>query len=510
MRTPGSLSVPLQQWAAVHPAALAHPGVAESSRAPAAGRDASLAAALVARNAAWGNPVEDEVGRWQAGAEVVVSGQQPGLLGGPLLTLIKACAVAAEVGRRRVAGRDAVGFLWLANNDDDLPEMGWARVAVGDEILAVREGQWRRGDATAGHVRLSGSSAELLAEVGERSPGERAREVVALARRCYRPGVTLGEGTGSFLALLLRGLGLVLVDALEPALAVAARDVTLRVLENLPEAWRALEAGGGAMGAQGWPVPLRVSPVRLPVFRIHDGRRERLASRGGACPLALLREVASHPQRFSPNVWLRPLVQDAALGTSTSVLGGAELAYHVQARALWELAGAGRPEWRLRPHVTVVTAGERRLATQLGVDPMDLLTRRPPRRLLRGAAVQRHQSTLTRQVDRRFGALTVAAQRELPMLAADVQATAAKVAAALQWLQHRTAVAQARAGEVELQRWRRLTAFVRPDGQPQERRLSVLAPLLRLGLEWPGQLAAALDLSDPGMHLMCWDEGGPW
>ncbi len=510
MRTPGSLSVPLQQWAAVHPAALAHPGAAESPRAPAAGRDAALAAALVARNAAWGNPVEDEVGRWQAGAEVVVRGQQPGLLGGPLLTLIKACAVAAEVGRRRVAGREAVGFFWLANNDDDLPEMGWGRVAVGEEVMAVREADWRRGAMTAGHVLLGAATAVMLDDIAERSAGERAREVVALARRCYRPGVTLGEATGSFLGHLLRGLGVVLVDALEPALAAAARDTLVGVLTRLPEAWHMLEAGGEAMRAQGWPVALRLSAARLPLFRLRDGRRERLASRQEACPPALLAEVERHPERFSPNVWLRPLVQDAALHTSTAVLGGAELAYHLQGRALWELVGVSRPDWQLRPHVTVVTAAERRLTAQLGVDPDDLLTSRPPRRRLRGGTVQRQQTTLARLLDGRFAALSGAARRELPMLAADVQATAAKVAAALQWLQHRTAVAQARRSEVEMQRWRRLTAFIRPDGQPQERRLSVLAPLLRLGLEWPGQLAAAVDPSDSGMHLMCWDEGGPW
>lgn len=509
--TSGSRTFPLQLWAPVHPAAQAHEATAAGPpRLPGGARDAALAAALAACNAAWGNPVEDEVARWLDGAEVVVTGQQPGLMGGPLLTLIKACAVAAEVHRRRAAGRDAVGFVWLATNDDDLPEMGWGRVAVGEEVRLARESHWRRGDATAGHVQLGGATAELLAELEERNTGERAREALALAGRCYQPGVTLSEATGRFLSHLLRGLGVVLVDALDPAVALAARDTTVRTLERLPEAWRALEVGEQAMRAQGWPVPLTVSPARLPIFRLHHGRRERLASRGGACPAALLREVESHPQHFSPNVWLRPLVQDAALHTSTALLGGAELAYHLQARALWELAGVARPEWRLRPHVTVVTAAERRLAGQLGVGPDDLLARRPPRRLLRGAAVQRHRAALARQVDGRFAALAAAAQRELPMLAADVQATAGKVAAALEWLQHRTALAQARSGEVELQRWRRLTAFLRPDGQPQERRLSVLAPLLRLGLEWPGQLAAALDPEAAGMSLMCWDEGGPW
>ncbi len=510
METLGALAVPLQQWATVHPAAVEHENRSPTPPPPAGRRSVALAAALAERNAAWGNPVEDQLQRWLAGAEVVVAGQQPGLLGGPLLTLIKACATAAEVRRRRAAGRDAVAFFWLATNDDDLPEMGWGRVVVGEELRTAREAAWQRGDAVAGAAPLGPGTAQLLAELEGQLSGERAREAVAVAARCYRPGVCLGEATGRFLAHLVRGLGVVLVDALEPALMVTARNALVRILTRLPEAWERLGDGGKAMEGRGWPLPLTVTVTRLPIFRLHGGRRERLTSPGGACPGVLLEEVERYPQRFSPNVWLRPLLQDAALGTSVSLLGGAELAYHLQAAGLWELAGVAPPAWRLRPHVTVVTGAERRAIRQLGVTPGDLLARRLPARLRSGARVQRQQAALARLVESRLAALRETAARELPSLTADLEATAARLTAALDWLAHRTELARARSHDVEVQRWRRLVAFLRPDGQPQERRLSVLAPLLRLGLEWPGQLAATLDPSAPGMHLMFWEEGGPW
>ena len=38
----------------------------------------------------------------------------------------------------------------------------------------------------------------------------------------------------------------------------------------------------------------------------------------------------------------------------------------------------------------------------------------------------------------------------------------------------------------------------------------MLAPLLRLGVEWPARLVEALDPTDPGMHLLFWGEGGLW
>jgi uncharacterized protein YllA (UPF0747 family) len=505
---PGARVAPLADWSAIHPAALAWS--TPSSAAHPALRSAALAEALVARNQAWGNAIGGEMARWLQGAEAVVTGQQPGLLGGPLLALVKACAVAAEVRRRRTAGREAVGFFWLATGDDDLPEMGWARVAQGETLLEAREESWRRGQGMASGTALGGAAADLLARLGEGVVSDHAREAVELAASCYATGTALGEANGRFFARLLRGLGVVLVDAREKEVARAAVPAIVRVLEHLPAAWEALEEGGRSMRAKGWPRPLALVRGRLPVFRAEGNVRRRLASHDGACPAEVVRELEDAPERFVPNVWLRPLQQDAALGTSLALLGGAELAYHAQAYELWDVAGVPRPEWRLRPHVTVVSAAERRLAAQLGVEPHELLSRHPPRRVMAGRGVSREAERLRQATSRGLERLRDAAREGLPALAGDVDATERKLAAALAWLEGRIVAAAARAGEVEMQRWSKLRAFLRPESRPQERRLSVLAPLLRMGLEWPGQLAAAVDPLHPGMHLLFWGEGGAW
>ncbi len=505
--------MPLQVWEPVHPAAAAFAAgalVPPPARPPAAPRSQALAGALARANERWNNRAEGDLARWLAGADAVVTGQQPGLLGGPLLTLVKAAAVAAEVARRRAAGRDAVGFLWLATADDDLAEMGWGRVAVAEELAEVREPGWARGGLLGGVAALSGAAAAYLEVLRPQLPGENAREALELASSCYAPGTPLGEATARFLARLLAGCGVVLVDALEPELARAAAPVTSRALENLRDCWEALEAGSERMRARGWTPPLRISPHKLPVFRRAGDRREAVPTSQGTCPAAVLAEHAAHPERFLPNAWLRPLVADAALGTSVSFLGGAELAYHLQTEDVRAVAGGGRPEWRLRPHVTVVTAAERRLARQLRIGPEHVLRSQPPVLALPGRVTRRRLGRLRETFAGRVGALAAGAREELPGLGGDVEATAKKVDAALAWLGGRIESAATRDGEVGLGRWRRLRAFVRPGGQPQERHLSVLAPLLRLGLEWPRRLVSALDPGDPGMHLLHWDEGGEW
>ena len=512
-RVAGATFAPLESWTAVHPAAAAAArGEIDLPPVPgqAISRSAALAEALGRANRSWGNPVDAELSRWLAGAEVVVTGQQPALLGGPLLTLVKAATVAAEVRRLRGAGREAVGFLWLATGDDDLPEMGWGRVAAGEEVLEVREPGWGPGAQLGGAAPLSGACASFLEDLRTRLPGGNAAAAIDLAASCYTPTVTLGEATARFLARLLAGSGVILVDALEPELARAGAAVVGTILTELPQCWEALEAGAQSFRARGWSVPLRIASHKLPVFRRRGDRRESVPTNGKGCPPAVLQELEAHPERFLPNAWLRPLVQDAALGSAVAILGAAELAYHVQTAEARAVAWIGRPRWLLRPHVTVVTSAERRLARQLGVGPEHLLRPRPPLGILPGKATRRRLERLHAALGKEIGGLLEAARGELPALGGDVEATARKVDAALAWLDGRVTAAATRDAEVELSRWRRLRAFLRPEGAPQERHLSVLAPLLRLGLDWPGQLVASLDLAIPGMQLMFWEEGGPW
>ena len=505
--------LPLDTWAVLHPVARAVARgeiVLPAIPGDAPPRSPAVAEALAGANRLWGNPVDTELSRWLAGADLVVTGHQPGLLGGPMLTLVKAAAVAAEVRRLRASGRDAVGFLWLATGDDDLPEMGWGRVAVGEELLEVREPGWERGALLGGAVPLSGACASFIEALRPRLPGGHAAAAIDLAASCYRSGATLGGATAAFFARLLAGSCVIVVDALEPEIARAAAPVVQRVLADLPRYWDALEAGAERFRDHGWSLPLRVSPQKLPVFRRRGDSRESVPTDRKCCPPAVLRELSSHPERFLPNAWLRPLVQDAALGSTTAFLGGDELTYHVQTAEIRPVAGIGHPRWALRPLVTVVTEGDRRLARQLGVGPEHLLRPQPPVGTLPGRATRRRLERMRAGIAREFDGLVEAARGELPSLASDVEATARKLEAAVAWLDGRATAAATRDAEVELSRWRRLRAFLRPDGYPQERQLSVLAPLLRLGIDWPGQLVATLDPTVSGMQLLFWEEGGPW
>jgi uncharacterized protein YllA (UPF0747 family) len=504
-------AAPLATWEPPHPvtrALLAGELPWPEGGATSSPRSSALAEALATTNRRWGNPAEQQLAAWLAGAKAVVTGQQPGLLGGPLLSLVKACAVAAEVAKLRAAGEPAVGFFWLETRDDDLPEMGWARVAVGGQLREAQE-PWQRGACCAWAARLSQVCQQLLDTVQGEGVAEAGKAALELARETFSPGASLGEACGRFFGELLRPLGLVLVDPNLPELARASQSAATRLLQRLPEAWDALEARATQAKASGLPAPLRLAPQRLPLFRLEGGRRHPVE----ASHLAqVLGELAKSPEAFTPNVWLRPLLQDAALGTYLAILGSGELAYHWQAQDLWELAGLPRPRWQLRAHVTLVTGGERRGVEKLGLEPADLLRRALPRRVLPLGSLERELAAMARQAEARLARFAAKAAGRLPALSGDVEATRQRLRASYGWLGERLALRREELAAVERNRFARLATALRPRGKPQERALSVVSPLLQLGLELPGLLAQALTAlpAEPAMYLLYWRRGGLW
>lgn len=471
-------------------------------------RSPELAEALAAANRRWGNEVGPQLEAWLAGARAVVTGQQPGLFGGPLLSLVKGCAVAAEVAKLRAAGEPAVGFFWLETRDDDLPEMGWARVVVGGKLLEARE-PWQRGESCAWAATLSQASWALCDSLEREPLAEHAGAAFQFLRETFAPGAKLGEACARLFAKLFQPLGIVIVDASLPAVAQACARAASALLRHLPEAWERLKAREAELAVLGLSAPLRLSPHRLPLFRLEDGRRQPV----GAGRLAgVLEGLAQTPNLFTPNVWLRPILQDAALGTELAILGSAELAYHWQAQDLWEMAQVPRPRWQLRPHVTLVTGGERRLAEKLGLEPKDTLRRTLPRRLLPPGDLERELATLAHQAEAGLGRLAAKATGQLPALLGDLEATRERVKASFRWLGERLARRREELAEVERARFARLVTALRPLGKPQERALSVGSPLLQLGLELPVLLAQALAAlpHEPAMFLLYWRRGGLW
>ncbi|MFP5284709.1 MAG: bacillithiol biosynthesis BshC, partial [Thermoanaerobaculia bacterium] len=160
-----------------------------------AGDRRELAEALAAANRGYGNPRADELARKLAdpATRVVVTGQQPGLLGGPLYTFSKMVAASRWAAALEAQGESAVAVFWVATEDHDRAEVSSATVLTPEGPRTFDLGPDPEPLKPVGLRPLGAGMEEVLRGIAEAVPGDRYAEWVRTIGEWYRPDVRFGE-----------------------------------------------------------------------------------------------------------------------------------------------------------------------------------------------------------------------------------------------------------------------------------------------------------------------------
>lgn len=344
--------------------------------ADAAGWRARADAAVAAAGPGWGAALAPAVGEGMAaaleahaaaGGIVVTTGQQPGLLGGPLYTLHKALtarALAAELGR--VTGRPAMAVFWAATDDADIEEARVAMLAQPGGAVALKGPALGVEHAVMAERPLGDVTAEVALALQAAGPDADPVLVGALTAAYGRQG-SVGGAYVQLLRTLLEPLGVAVLDAWHPALRRAAHPVLARALARAEAIAQGVHARDAAIRAAGL-VPQVAEVAGLShVFRLVDGTKVRV-------PLAEAAAAAARaePGTLSANVLLRPVLEAQLLPTAAYVAGPGELAYFAQATAVAEALGVRAPLGVPRWSGTIVEPQVARMLERRGLTPDEL------------------------------------------------------------------------------------------------------------------------------------------
>ena len=308
--------------------------------------DATGLADLLTRQAAEfgaGERTLANVAKLGAGARAVVTGQQVGLLGGPLLTLFKAAtAIARATEATRATGVEHVPVFWCATEDHDLAEVDQVALLSKRAVETLRLGLVRTGGEVGG-LRLGEEVRGLV---------ERASEllgyapVCALLDECYAPERTLGEAFARLMMRLFAEHGLIVIDAAGREFHARGARTLRAAIEQAEELEAALLDRAKELEAAGYHAQVLVKPGGSLLFLLENsGERVALRRTGSGVWRAaaknytiveLLDILDSAPERLSPNALLRPVFQDTLLPTAAYVGGPAEIAYFAQSAVLYE------------------------------------------------------------------------------------------------------------------------------------------------------------------------------
>jgi bacillithiol biosynthesis cysteine-adding enzyme BshC len=292
-----------------------------------------------------------------------------GLLGGPLMTLLKAATAIARARQATAAtGVEHVPIFWLATEDHDLEEVDQVSLPAKTAIETLRLGvKFPHHDVPVGNVILGGQIAGLLDQAADllgHAP------ICDLLRECYgyQPANNYGPTFGGAFARLMTRLfaeqGLIVMDAAGRDFHSLGAPALRYAIEHAEELEAALLARAAELEAAGYHAQVLVKPGASLLFLISQvegnpgvSSREALrrlpdgtwkAGNGGAAGagnsarsyttadlLAILEEA---PERLSPNAILRPVFQDSILPTASYVGGPAEVAYFAQSAVIYQRA----------------------------------------------------------------------------------------------------------------------------------------------------------------------------
>jgi bacillithiol biosynthesis cysteine-adding enzyme BshC len=211
-------------------------------------------------------------------------------------------------------------------------------------------------------------------------------------------------------------------------------------------------------------------------------------------------QASANAAGFSPNVLLRPLVQDTIFPTVCYVAGPSELAYHGQLRGVYQAFGVPQPLIDPRASATLLDSGAARFLSKYHVAIEDLQPQDESalNRLLQSqlpAAIEQSLREARTQVEQSMAHVAAALPSLDPTLAGAAKTTQGKMEHELHSLHNKIIHAAKRRDETLRRQFTRAQAQAFPQGHPQERTLGVVYFLTKYGPGLVDRLLEDLPLS---------------
>jgi bacillithiol biosynthesis cysteine-adding enzyme BshC len=450
-------------------------------------------------------------------AVVVITGQQAGLFGGPLFTLLKALTtmkLATRVSREHEV--PVVPVFWIDAEDHDWAEVSACTVFDGDLVprhvtLAAPRGA---GDLPIARLMLDHQVEESIDLLAAALPDTGFRTaVLEELREAYRAGVGMADAFGRWLETVLGPHGLVVYDSSDPAAKPLARGVFIHELSHPGQTARLAAQAGDRLVAAGYHAQVTPHEGAVSLFYLNEGRDgvrfagDHATVGDRQVTLAALADEASRfPERFSPNVLLRPVVQDTIFPTICYVAGPNELAYLGQVRGVYAALGVPMPLMYQRGSATIVDSATMRFLSKYEL-PFEMLQRPDEaalNQLLQDQLPPTVDQALQRasgEVEQRMAGVAAAVSLIDPTLEGAVQSTLTRMQHDLRTLHNKVIQAAKRRDDTLRRQFQHAQALSFPGGHPQEREVGVVWFLNRYGPALVDRLLDDLPL-DMGRHWL--------
>lgn len=441
-----------------------------------------------------------------ASTVAVVTGQQAGLLTGPLYTIYKALSAIKIAEDLTASGTQAVPIFWAATEDHDFDEV--AKTFAIDNSASLFDTSYSpmqtTNDRMVGEITLDEGSVTLVDDLFDRMTAtEFSAELSDKLKQFWKPAERFGDAFLKTLAWLFRDHGLILIDPIDKGIRNLSSDIFAKAIENADEIADRLLQRSEDLVADGYHAQVLIEPGYFPLFWIDDeGKRRALKKKKDVyqvkdAPIELtrnelLKTALQTPERLSPGVMLRPVVQDVLLPTACYVGGAAEIAYFAQNSEVYSILDRPVTPIMHRQSFTLIEPKQRRTMNKFGLKPTGLF--------------EGVEKTAVRMSEEQFAADTaklldesgVVIEAELdrigqhlseidPTVAANLTTRRRKIVYHIAALKRKALLARMRKGTDLERQIKNLFDTLLPNGELQERSLNVFTFLNKFGpglIQW--------------------------
>jgi bacillithiol biosynthesis cysteine-adding enzyme BshC len=488
-----------------------------------------LADILAAQNKMWKAPPEvlENISKLTSpNCFAVVTGQQAGIFTGPLYTIYKIITAIklSEWLSVEYPKYTFVPCFWLEVDDHDFKEINHLRFINKENELHRLELSETPGDELKPvymrhiNTEIEGWKAEINDQLFQT---EFMDSVLEKFFDSYSGQLSYADAFATLVLKFFGNLGLVVLNPADPEIKKLGRPIYQKAVESPEKIQEQLKDRNAALTQSHLPAQILFQPEQTLLFytdekdqrvRIDfDEKGDFLLKYGDKYRRLehqkLVNIIGESPERISPNVALRPLIQDSILPTAGYVAGPAEVAYFAQLSALYDYFGQTMPVIYPRHRITIVESKIRKIIEKLGIDFSDLFSHRSD---FWEYFIQQKQGKDTFD---KIGAIqsNIAAKlNELEKIVAEVdptlinaiQKTAQRIDSGIEQIMGKIINAMKQGEAIEMNQVKRALLFIFPENNYQERVINIIYFLIKYGPDLISNLYNELPVDTRSHYLI--------
>ncbi|MDR9364176.1 MAG: bacillithiol biosynthesis cysteine-adding enzyme BshC [Balneolaceae bacterium] len=312
-------------------------------------------------------------------AVAVVTGQQLTLFGGPLFTIYKIISAIHYAKKwEEEYNHPCIPVFWLADEDHDYEEISTLGFPQNDDHKKISLPKKSEIDKRVAEIELNSNFRAFKQEVIESQfDTDFTDRLWRKLDNYYKTGNTIGKAFGSLVLELFEDYGLILAGSADDEVKKHLSSILTKSVGNVSKQFESLQTKTDELISVGYHGQVHLQPSNI--FWIDDrGNRTKLSYEDDLwitdgdgrswSSSELIDEIKDQPERFSPNVFLRPVMQNALLPVIAYIAGPGEISYHAQMKDFFEDFEQTMPVIMPRFSMTLIESGIDRIFEKLPFD----------------------------------------------------------------------------------------------------------------------------------------------